>query len=149
MLNSLHYCSVYQAGSRGWPVVRGGVLVPKTRMICVISLCGKVYIGNAATVARMAAESSVVPSPVAPKSRTFSKLPSKGSPSRPSLPCQKAETCFGSKVVPTPTLAPARTFLRLKQRGDGELLLVIEDRADYAQNLPNEGRRQGQCLRLY
>jgi len=38
---------------------------------------------------------------------------------------------------------------RLGQRGDGELLLVIEDRADYAQNLPNEGRRQGRCLRLY
>ena len=37
----------------------------------------------------------------------------------------------------------------LGQRGDGELLLVIEDRADCAQNVPDEGRRQGQRLRLY
>ena len=28
---------------------------------------------------------------------------------------------------------------RLGQRGDGELLLVVEDRADYAQSVPNEG----------
>ena len=32
---------------------------------------------------------------------------------------------------------------RLGQRGDGELLLVVEDRADRAQNVPNEERRQG------
>src|SRR6202163_4040397 len=38
---------------------------------------------------------------------------------------------------------------RLGQRGDGELLLVVEDRANYAQNVPNEGRRQGRRLRLY
>jgi transposase InsO family protein len=30
-----------------------------------------------------------------------------------------------------------------------ELLLVVEDRADCAQNVPNEGRRQGRRLRLY
>ena len=38
---------------------------------------------------------------------------------------------------------------RLGQRGDGELLLVIEGRADHTQNLPNERRRQGRRLRLY
>jgi putative transposase len=38
---------------------------------------------------------------------------------------------------------------RLGQRGDGELLLVIEDRADCAQNVPDKGRREGRHLRLY
>ena len=33
--------------------------------------------------------------------------------------------------------------------GDGELLLVIEDRADCVQNVPDEGRRQSRRLRLY
>jgi putative transposase len=37
----------------------------------------------------------------------------------------------------------------LGQRRDGELLLVIEDRADCAQNVPDEGRCQGRRLRLY
>src|SRR5271167_1067491 len=37
----------------------------------------------------------------------------------------------------------------IKQRGDGELLLVVEDRADSAQNVPNQGRRQGRRLRLH
>jgi len=38
---------------------------------------------------------------------------------------------------------------RLGQRGDGEFLLVIEDRADCAQNVPDEGPRQGRRLRLH
>src|ERR1700691_4014250 len=38
---------------------------------------------------------------------------------------------------------------RLGQRGDGKLLLVIEDRADCAQNVSNQGRCQGRRLRLY
>jgi transposase InsO family protein len=38
---------------------------------------------------------------------------------------------------------------RLGQRGDGKLLLVVENRTDWAQNVPNEGRRQGRRLRLY
>src|SRR6267142_1099389 len=37
----------------------------------------------------------------------------------------------------------------LGQCGDGELLLVVEDRAYCAQNLPNERRCQGRRVRLY
>jgi putative transposase len=33
--------------------------------------------------------------------------------------------------------------------GNGELLLVVENRADDAQTVPNTGRRQGRRVRLY
>ena len=38
---------------------------------------------------------------------------------------------------------------RLGQRGDGELLLVAQDRAHGAQDLPHPGRGQGRCVRLH
>ena len=38
---------------------------------------------------------------------------------------------------------------RLGQRGDGELLLVAEDRAHRAQNLSHQERGQGRCVRLH
>ena len=38
---------------------------------------------------------------------------------------------------------------RLGQRGDGELLLVAEDRTHQAQNLSHQERGQSRCVRLY
>ena len=38
---------------------------------------------------------------------------------------------------------------RLGQRGDGELLLVAEDRANGTQNLPHQERGQSRCVRLH
>ena len=44
---------------------------------------------------------------------------------------------------------PVALRQRLGQRGDGELLLDAQDRADSEQNLSNTRCRQGRCIRLY
>jgi putative transposase len=53
-----------------------------------------------------------------------------------------------------PLIADHRVVCSISRSGkvwdsDGELLIVVEDRANCAQNLPNERRRQSRCVRLY
>ena len=59
------------------------------------------------------------------------------------------------RAVPAPDGRPRHHLLdepvgqRLGQCGDGELLLLAQDRANGPQGLPNERRRQGRCVRLH
>ncbi|MGY4364315.1 transposase InsO family protein [Bradyrhizobium sp. LB1.3] len=62
---------------------------------------------------------------------------------------QYASEQFQRLMADSGIVCSMRIRQRLGQCGDGELLLVAEDRAHRAQNLPHQERGQSRCIRLH